>query len=83
MTAKLGQYMKTIETVIGVLLMVGATFLTESAHLPASVTAAVTAGVGVLTAVKVWLVKNEPLIEEASDAVVELGKGVASAGKPA
>jgi len=79
--SKIGQYMKAVEAFIGVLLMVGATALSESAHLPASVTTGVTAALGVLTFVKVWLAKNEPLIESATEAVVELGQGVASAGK--
>lgn len=78
---KIGQYMKTVEAVIGMVLMMGTVFLTQSAHLSPGVVTGIGSAIGVLTAVKVWLTKNEPLVEEAAEAAVELGQGVASAGK--
>lgn len=81
MVAKIGQYMKLVESILGALLMIGSVFLTESAHMSPGVVTGVTAALGVLTAIKVWLVKNETLVEDAAESVIELGKGVASAGK--
>lgn len=81
MITKLGQYMKAVEAFIGAVLMVGTVVLSQSAHLPAPVVTGAVSVIGFLTVVKVWLTKNEPLIEEAVEAVVELGQGVASAGK--
>jgi hypothetical protein len=73
--------MKAVEAFIGAVLMVGTVVLSQSAHLPTPVVTGAVAVIGVLTTVKVWLTRNEPLIEEAVEAAVELGQGVASAGK--
>lgn len=81
MVTKLGQYMKAVEAFIGVLLMVGSFVLATSAHLPVGVVAGITSVLGVLTTLKVWLTKNETVVVEAVEAAVELGHGVASAGK--
>lgn len=81
MSFNIGPYLKTVEALLGAAVTVGGLVLAIDANLPAPAVAAVASALGVLTTLKVWLVKNDAVVTEAVDAAVELGEGVASAGK--
>ena len=61
---KLSQIRKTVVAVIGVVVIIANSFLAEFAnYLSEDVASWVTAGVGLVTAVSVFLVKNAPVID--------------------
>lgn len=73
---RIGPYLKAVEALIGAILIVGSMTLGMATHLPAGLVTVIGAVLGVLTTVKVWLAKNEPLIRDAADAVDDLVDGV-------
>lgn len=66
---KVAHSRKAVEAGIGSVLMLLASLLALGDVLPASVAVVVTAAVGVLTTVRVWLVANADLIDDAAEAV--------------
>lgn len=76
MSERIGPYLKTLESVIGVVLIVGGMSMGMAGHLPPWLVTTIGSVLGVLTAVKVWLIRNESLIKDAADAVEDLVEGV-------
>ena len=61
---KISQYSKMIEAACGSAAMFGTMLLSQDGMLPGQTPKYITAAIGVFTVFRVWLVKNEPLIEE-------------------
>ena len=69
---KISQYSKMIEAACGSAAMFGTMVLSQGGMLPGKTAEYLTAAVGIFTVFRVWLVKNEPLIEELAEAGEEL-----------
>lgn len=61
---KISRYSKMIEAACGSAAMFGTMLLSQDGMLPGQMPKYLTAAIGVFTVFRVWLVKNEPLIEE-------------------
>ena len=80
---KLGRYNKAIEAFFGLVIICGTTLLGLSDQIPEDVSKWVTVVVAVITVIRVWWVKNEPLVMDTIDQIEVLTEELRTALQPA
>lgn len=73
---RLAHYNKAIESFFGVVIMVGTMLLEMDGQLPEGITKWVVTIVGIATVLRVWWVKNEPLLEDAADQIERVAESL-------
>ncbi|WP_280395570.1 hypothetical protein [Nocardia brasiliensis] len=72
MAGSISRNLKAVEAGIGALLMLGTLLTSVAGVLPASWAGGIGTVLAVLTTFRVWLAKNESLIEQSADAIEDL-----------
>ncbi|MDG3013538.1 hypothetical protein [Speluncibacter jeojiensis] len=84
MNTKISAYAKTIEALFGTVLMVGTTALAWASNdIPLAWLGGIQVVLAAMTVFRVWLVKNEPLIEQAAAEVESVVRDVEHKDVPA
>lgn len=79
---KVAKYSKMVEAACGAAAMYGATLLDHKEMLPEGTVYWLNLAIGIFTVFRVWLVKNEKLIEDAVEAGEELYGDLRDAVRP-
>jgi hypothetical protein len=79
---KAAHYAKAIEAFFGLFIVVGTALLGMGEQIPDSVARWITVIVGVITVIRVWWVKNEPLFRDVIDQTEALAEEVKVAVQP-